>query len=125
MYGRIHSDICNVPLYLLSGVKIQIKLAKAKQAFFFIYNKADPKVQFLFKEPRLYVKRIRQNSAILNSHNEALLKGFPARYNFTRVELKTFTFASGSRSLSMDNAVLGVLPKRLIFTMVKKHRLFG
>jgi len=27
MYGRIHSDLCNVPLYLLNLVKIQIKLS--------------------------------------------------------------------------------------------------
>ena len=125
MYGRIHSDICNVPLYLLSGVKIQIKFTKAKQAFFVISNKADSKVKFVFKEAKLYVKRIRPNASTLFSHNEALLKGYPARYNLTRVEPKTFTFASGSRSLSVDNAVLGVLPKYLIFTMVKKHRLFG
>ena len=119
MYGRIHSDICNVPLYLQSGVKIQIKFTKAKQAFFLISNKADSKVKFIFEEARLYVKRIRPNSKILTSHNEDLLKGYPAGYNFTRDELKTFTFSSGQRSLSMDNAVLGVLPKRLIFTMVK------
>ena len=62
MYGRIHSEIFNVPLYLLSGVKIQIKLTKTKQAFLFISNKADSKVKFLFKEARLYVKRIRPNS---------------------------------------------------------------
>ena len=125
MYGRIHSDICNVPLYLLSGVKIQIKFTKAKQAFFLISNKANSKLKFLFKEARLIVKRTRPNAKILTYHNQALLKGYPARYNFTRVDLKTFTCASGQRSVSLDNAVLGVLPKRLIFTMVKKHRLFG
>jgi hypothetical protein len=42
-----------------------------------------------------------------------------ARYNLARVELKTFTFASGSQSLSLDNAVLGRLPKRFLFTVVK------
>ena len=61
----------------------------------------------------------------LTAHIETLIKGFPARYNFTRVELKTFTFASGSRSLSIDNAVLGILPKRLIFTMVKNTDFLG
>ena len=85
MYGRIHSDICNVPFYLLSGVEIQIKFTKAKQAFFLISNKADSKVKFVFKEAKLFVKRIRPNSAILTSHNEVLLKGYPARYNVTRV----------------------------------------
>jgi len=82
MYGGIHSDICNVPLHPLSGVKIQIKFTKAKEAFFLISNKADSKVKYVFKEARLYVKRIRPNPAILSSHNEALLKGYPARYNF-------------------------------------------
>jgi len=37
----------------------------------------------------------------------------------TRVELKTFTFSAGSKSLSIDNAVLGPVPKRLLFTVVK------
>jgi len=34
MCGRLHSDMCNVPLFLLNGVKIQIKLTKAKRAFY-------------------------------------------------------------------------------------------
>jgi hypothetical protein len=43
----------------------------------------------------------------------------------TRVELKTFTFSSGSQSLSMDNVVLGPLPKRRLFTMVKNAHYLG
>jgi len=105
---RAHSfRYCNVSLYLLNGVKIQIKLTKARQAFFLLSNKADSKVTFKFAEARLYLKRIRPNPAILAAHNETLIKGFPTRYIFTRVELKIFTFASGSRYLSIDNAVLG------------------
>ena len=37
----------------------------------------------------------------------------------TRVDLKTFTFSAGSKSRSIDNAVLGPLAKRLLFTMIK------
>ena len=37
----------------------------------------------------------------------------------TRVELKTFTFVGGHQTISIDNAVLGMLPKSLIFTTVK------
>jgi len=43
----------------------------------------------------------------------------------TSVELKTFIFSGGSQSLYIDNAVLGLLPKRLLFTMVKKLGLSG
>jgi len=43
----------------------------------------------------------------------------------TRVKLKTFTFSAGSKSLSIDNAVLGLVPKRLLFTMVKNADFVG
>ena len=43
----------------------------------------------------------------------------------TRVELKTFIFSAGSKSLSIDNAVLGPLPKCLRFTMVKNTEFIG
>jgi hypothetical protein len=46
-------------------------------------------------------------------------KGALARYNMTRVDFKTFTFSTGSKSRSIDNAVLGPLPKRLLLTMIK------
>jgi len=48
-----------------------------------------------------------------------------ASYNTTRVELKKFTFSAGSKSLSMDKAVLGPVPKRLLFTMVKNADFIG
>jgi hypothetical protein len=110
MYGRLNSDICDVPLCLLSVVNFQIKLTKAKKSFYLLSNKADSKATFKFQEALFYVKRIRPAPSILASHNEALLKGYPAIYNFTRVELKTFTFAKGSQSLSIDNAVLWSSP---------------
>jgi hypothetical protein len=123
--NRLHSDICNVRLCLLSGVKIQIKLTKAKKSFYLLSTKADSKATFKFQEVLLYAKRIRPALSILASHTEALLKGYSARYNFTRFELKTFTFAKGSQSLSIDNAVLGVLPKRLLFPMVRNTDFLG
>jgi len=92
MYGRIHSDIFNVPFHLLSGVSIQIKLTKARKPFYLLSNKADSKSVFKIEEAPLCIKRIRPSPAILAAHNEELLKGFPARYNFTGVELKILNF---------------------------------
>ena len=37
----------------------------------------------------------------------------------TRVELKMFTFATASKSLSIDNGFEDPIPKRLLFSMVK------
>jgi len=43
----------------------------------------------------------------------------------TREELKKFTFSAGSKSLSIDNAFLGHVPKLLQFTMVKNADFIG
>jgi len=43
----------------------------------------------------------------------------------TRVDLKTFTFSAWCKSRSIDNAVLGPLPKRLLFTMIKNTEFNG
>ena len=88
-------------------------------------SKENGKVYLKILGSLLYVKRFRPNSSILTAHNEALLAGYPIRYNITRIELKTFTFSAGSQSLSIDNAVLGRLPKSLIFTMVKDTDFLG
>ena len=43
----------------------------------------------------------------------------------TSAELESFTFSSGSHSLSIDNAVLGPVPKRILFTMLKNKDFLG
>jgi hypothetical protein len=78
-----------------------------------------------FLDAELIVRRIRPSPKISVAHNEALSKGCLARYNVTRVELKTFTFAGGPQAISVNNAVLGMLPIRLIFTMVKNTDILG
>ena len=78
IYGRLHSDICNVPLFVLNGDKILIKLTKAEKPFYLLSNRADTKATFKFQEVLLYVKIIRPAPSILASHNEALLAGFRA-----------------------------------------------
>jgi hypothetical protein len=79
----------------------------------------ESKTTFKLLDARQIVKLIRANPAILSAHNIALSKGCFARYILTRVQLKTFTFSSGSQSLSIDNAVIGMVPTRLLFTMIK------
>ena len=116
--GTLHSDIYNVIPYLLQDVKLHIVLTKGKRPFYLSTN-ADSSTKFQFLEAYLIVNRIRPNQSYLIAHT-TLAKGGLARYNLTRVELKTFTFSTGLKTLSIDNAVLGQLPKRLLFTMVKK-----
>jgi hypothetical protein len=111
MIGRIHRDICNVPIYLIPGVRLQIKFAKAKPSFFLMNKDKKSTTTFKFLDAQLLVRRVKANPAILSAHNTALRQGCLARYNITRVELKTFIFSSGAQFLSIDNAVIGTIPK--------------
>jgi len=100
-FRRIHSDICNVPKSLLPGIKLQIKFTKAKPSFHLMNTAADSKTTFKFLDAKLFVRRIRANPQIPLAHEETL-KTDVARYNLTRVELKTFTSLRGrshSRSI--------------------------
>jgi len=119
LYDRLHA-ICNVEQFQLSGVRVQVRLTKAKDDFYLMNSHTDTKIRATFKflDAELIVRRIRPSPKISVSH-EALSKRCLARYNLTRVELKTFTFAGGPQAISINNAVLGMLPKRLLFTMVK------
>lgn len=48
LFGRLHSDLCNVPQLLLPGVQIQMRLKKAKRAFYVLAKAKDSKAMFRF-----------------------------------------------------------------------------
>jgi len=100
IFGRIHSDICNVPKFLHPGIKLQINFTKAKSSFYLMNTAADSRTTFKFLDAKLFVGRIRANPQIPLAHEETL-KNYLVRYNLTRVELKTFTFSAGPQSLSI------------------------
>ena len=53
MYGRIHSDMCNVSKFLLPGVRLQIKFPKAKPSFYLINTKAVSTTTFNFLDAKV------------------------------------------------------------------------
>ena len=87
-------------------------------------TKTDSTTWFQFLKAYLIVNRIRPNPAYLIAHTILARDGL-ARYKLTRVELKTFTFSAGLTSLSIDNADLRQLPKRLLFAMFKNKAFLG
>jgi len=106
---------------------VQIRLTKAKEDLYLKSPNTDTKVKATFKflDAELIVRRIRPSPKISIAHIEALSKVFLARYNFTRDKLKTSTYADGPQAISINNTVLGMLPKRLIFTMLKNTEFLG
>ena len=103
-----YMDFCNVPVYLLPAVRLQIIFTKTKSSFCLMNKDAESKPVLQFLDAQPWVKRIRPNPTIPLAHKAVLSKVGVSRYSMTRVELR---FSSGSQSLSIDNAVLRPIPK--------------
>jgi len=52
---------------------------------------ADTKTTFKFLDAYLLVRRVQPNPVIVEAQETALERGALARYNMTKVDLKTFT----------------------------------
>jgi hypothetical protein len=84
----------NVPCFLLPGVRMQMKLTKAKPSFYLMNTDPAHSTVFKFLDAKLYVKRVRAKPALLLAHNETLKHGALSPYNL-RFELKAFRFSRG------------------------------
>jgi len=117
--GRLHTDLCNVPLFLLPRVSLLIKLTKARPNFYMMNKSTDTITTFKFLDDYLLVGRVQPNPIIMPTQEAALERRALTRYNMKTVDLNTFTFSAGTKSRSIDNAVLWPYAKRLLFTMIK------
>jgi len=78
-----------VRLFLLPVVRLHIKLTKDRPNVYLTNKTVDSNTTFKFLDAYLLVRRVQPNPAILSAYSTALSKGDLARYNLTRVELKT------------------------------------
>jgi len=125
LFGRLHSELFNRPLVLLPGVSLQNSLTKDRPSFYMISKEADSKTTFNFLDAHILVTRIKPDPVMWLAHTSNLNTAALARYNMTIVEFKIFPFSAGSKSLYIDNAVLGPVPQRLLFSMVKNVDFIG
>jgi hypothetical protein len=103
--GRIQADLFNLPRLLIPGVKIHVRLTKAKDSFYLMNTERTSISTFKFLEAKLNIRRVRPNPDVLTSYQLALAKGM-MRFEFTRVELRAHTFGKSTKSFTLDNAIL-------------------
>ena len=95
LFGRLHFDLFNVSLFLLPGVRLQIRLKKERKSFYMMNKAVDSKTTFKFVDAQFLFGRIRPQPFILIAHNSTLNIVGLARYYLTSDESKTFTFSTG------------------------------
>jgi hypothetical protein len=117
VYGKLHCDMLNQPLYLLNNVDLRIKLTLNSEEFYMLCEKSESDCCVKILDARLYIKAITLNPALLLSH-QLLLEENSMSYFYKKVEMKTFTLYPGTQSCNLHNVSMGTLPRRLFFAMV-------
>ena len=122
MLGHLHCDVFNQEKLLLNGVEVRVRLIRSRDSFCLM----DPANAFSvhIEEANLLVRRIKVSPTIMLAHAKALNKT-TAKYPLTRVEVKAMTMSTGSHGQSLDNIILGQLPKRIIVGFVENKAFNG
>ncbi|KYQ48649.1 Uncharacterized protein F54H12.2 [Trachymyrmex zeteki] len=122
LIGHLHCDVFNQDKFLINGVEVRMRLVRSKDSFCLMESKTLSKIRIL--DASLLVRRTKISPSVLLTHARMLNKT-TAKYPLTRVEVKTFTIHAGVVGESIDNAILGQLPKRIIVGFVDNKAFNG
>lgn len=122
LIGHLHCDVFNQDKFLINGVEVRMRLVRSKDSFCLMENNSTSKIHIL--DASLLVRRAKISPGVLLAHARMLSKT-TAKYPLTRVEVKTFTIHAGLVGESIDNAILGQLPKRIIIGFVDNRAFNG
>lgn len=124
VYGKIHCDMFNQPLLLLSNMDLRIKLILNHEDFYMLTEKADNDSFCKILDSGLYIKAVNLNPSLFLSH-QLMLETNLASYYYKKVELKTFTVFPGTQSCNLHNVSIGVLPSKIFFFMCEEKSFSG
>lgn len=123
MLGHLHCDVFNQDKFLMNGVELRVRLIRAKNEYCLMdFTELGYKVHVM--EASLIVRRVKLSPNILIAHARALAKT-TAKYPLTRVEVKSFVLHNGIMGETIDNAILGQLPKRIIIGFIENTSFNG
>jgi len=122
LIGHLHCDVFNQDKFLINGVEVRLRLVRSKDSFCLMESNGMSRIHIL--DATLLVRRAKISAGVLLAHARMLSK-VTAKYPLTRVEVKTFTIHSGVVGESLDNVILGQLPKRIIVGFVNNKAFDG
>lgn len=125
MIGHLHCDVFNQDKFLLNGVEVRLRLVRSKDDFCLMeapVQAVSHKIKLT--DVTLMIRRAKINPGVLIAHAKTLAKT-TAKYPITRVEVKAFTMHTGIIGDTLDNVILGQLPKRIILGFVSNKAFNG
>ncbi|XP_018352006.1 PREDICTED: uncharacterized protein F54H12.2-like [Trachymyrmex septentrionalis] len=118
LISHLHCDVFNQDKFLNNRVEVRMRLVRSKNLFCLMESKTLSKIRIL--DASLLVRKAKISSGVLLAHARMLSKP-TAKYPLTRTKVKTFTIHSDVVGESIDNAILGQLPKRIIVGFVSRR----
>ena len=122
--GHLHCDVFNQDRFLINGVDLRLRLIRSSNEFCLLDISDDGKFSINLTEASLIIRRVKISPGVLLAHANTLAKS-TAKYPICRVEVKTFTLHTSVNGETIDNVILGVLPKRLIIGFVENKAFNG
>ncbi|XP_063979067.1 uncharacterized protein F54H12.2-like [Diachasmimorpha longicaudata] len=123
LLGYLHCSVFNQDKFLINGVELRVRLIRAKDDYCLMDDTAQ-NYKLHIEEASLIVRRVKLSPGILIAHAKTLAKT-TAKYPLTRVEVKSFVLHRGIMGETIDDALLGQLPKRIILGFVENASFNG
>lgn len=117
LMDRLHIDLFQQEKYRPNGVDVRLRFNRAKPQFYMMtvaLSSGKVPIQSIV----MWVRKIKPTPAIQNAIYQRL-NSETVKYLLRRVEVKTFTIATGSQSRITDHQFQGQMPKRVLIGFVE------
>ena len=122
--GPLHLDFCTQNRYVQNRTHVKIRLTRADDKFGIISNADNADFSYVIQQAYLMVRMVRPRESLRLAVEQALETNL-AKYPLRKCEMRFFTFAGNSNTMSEPNLYQGHLPTRLALGLVDTRALDG
>lgn len=115
--GPLYHDLFHIDRYILNQVAINVRLTKARPEFCLMTKETTPNYQVLIEDIVLKACKVQINPAVIYGHAE-ILKTVPAKYPYTKTEVKQIAVAAGTVNFAQDQLFQNIRPNRVVVGFV-------
>lgn len=124
--GRIQLDMSECDKVLLSHCDLMFRFHRTRDNFPLTNNVVTGTKDFriTFKKLLLIVRKFQVNPSVATSIEKTLLS-YSAKYSFVRKVVMSYNIAANQTNVTIDNILIGVVPKRVVCGLVDNDAYVG
>lgn len=120
----LHLDFCTQNRYVQNRTHIKIRLTRVDPRFGLIANAGDKNFSYSIQQAYLLVRMVKPRESLRLAVEQALSTS-TIKYPLKRCEMRFFTFAGNSNTISEPSLYTGHLPTRVAFVLVDTEAMDG